>query len=136
MNQSTHIFPKTGPYSKLVQDAISLIQMNYGYLYGIEELAEELQVTKNHLIRQFTEFTGISPGKYLILVRITHAKSLLLSPTATPLELIAGACGYSCANYFSKAFKKETGMTPSQYAHSNDKETTPFSEFEIQKFYL
>lgn len=103
-------------YVPLVQDAIAIIEYEYAYLYGIDELADRLEVTKHHLIRMFTAATGISPGKYLVIVRIHHAKIMLQSGEDTTLEIIAGACGYSCANYFSKAFKKQTGLTPSEYA--------------------
>lgn len=103
-------------YPDLVQDAVALIEAQYAYLYGVDELADLLEVTKHHLIRIFTANTGVSPGKYLTDVRVSHAKSMLLSGSDAPLEIVAGACGYSCANYFSKVFKKHTGMTPTVYA--------------------
>ncbi len=111
----------TSEYSKypsLVQDAASIIESNYAYLYGVEDLADRLEVTKHHLIRLFTASTGISPGKYLVNIRMLHAKGMLQACEDTPLEIIAGACGYSCANYFCKAFKKQTGMTPSKFANA------------------
>lgn len=99
----------------LVQDALALMDAEYAYLYGIEELADRLEVSKYHLIRVFSASMGIPPGNYLIGVRISHAKLLLRSCEGTPIEIIAGACGYSCGNYFSKVFKKHTGLTPTQY---------------------
>jgi len=102
----------------LVQDALALMDAEYAYLYGIEELADRLEVSKHHLIRVFSASMGISPGNYLIGVRISHAKLLLRSCEDTPIEIIAGACGYSCGNYFSKVFKKHTGLTPTQYMQS------------------
>lgn len=105
-------------YPPLVRDAVAIIEAQYAYLYGIDELADLLEVTKHHLIRVFTANTGISPGKYLADVRIFHAKSMLLSGEDAPMEIIAGACGYSCAHYFSKVFKKHTGMTPTEYART------------------
>ncbi|MDF2656224.1 MAG: AraC family transcriptional regulator [Bacillota bacterium] len=124
-------------YPSLVRDAISLIEANYAFLYGIDELADQLEVTKPHLIRLFTAGTGISPGQYLIHIRMYHARSMLLSGLDTPLEIIAGACGYSNANYFCKAFKKETGMPPSEYRKvfgSASKSVHP--DPIIQKLYL
>ncbi len=103
-------------HPSLVRDAVLLIEAEFAYLYGVDKLAEQLEVSKHHLIRLFSAYTGISPGQYLSYVRISHAKRLLQSGEDTPIEIIAGACGYSCANYFSKAFKKQTGMTPSEYA--------------------
>lgn len=124
-------------YVPLVQDAIAIIEYEYAYLYGIDELADRLEVTKHHLIRMFTAGTGISPGKYLVNVRMSHAKIMLQSSENTPLEIIAGSCGYSCANYFSKAFKKQTGLTPSEYAKafrlSSDHATT---DLLLRKLYL
>lgn len=102
-------------YPPLVQDAAALIETEYAYLYGIDELADRLAVSKNHLIRVFSASAGISPGRYLTDIRLYHAKLLLESGENTPMEIIAGACGYSCANYFSKAFKKYTGLTPTEY---------------------
>lgn|GEM_PF-2132730 len=102
----------------LVQDALALMHAEFAYLYGIEELADRLEVSKHHLIRVFSASMGISPGNYLIGVRMSHAKLLLRSCEDTPIEIIAGACGYSCGNYFSKAFKKHTGLTPTQYMES------------------
>lgn len=121
-------------HSPLVRDAVSLIEAEYAYLYGIDELADRLEVTKHHLIRVFSAATGISPGKYLSEIRMYHAK-LLLACGDTPMEIIAGACGYSCANYFSKVFKKNTGLTPSDYARSAQNSGLAAEEA-IGKFYL
>lgn len=126
-----------GKYSPLVQDAIAVIEYQYAYLYGIDELADRLEVTKHHLIRMFTAGTGISPGKYLVNVRMHHAKAMLQSCEGTPLEIIAGACGYSCANYFCKAFKKQTGLTPSEYATAFRQSTDHArTDLQFEKLYL
>jgi len=124
-------------YPSLVKDAISLIECNYAFLYGIDDLAAQLEVTKPHLIRTFTASAGISPGKYLTRIRIYHAQLLLSSGSDTPMEMVAGACGYSCANYFSKVFKKHTGLTPTEYALSvNDTAFPSRNDMLLQRLYL
>ena len=95
----------------LVEAALGEIHAHFAELYGVEELAASLAVSKGHLSRSFTQALGVSPGRYLILVRLSHAKRLLLYPEY-PLEIVAGLCGFSGANYFCKVFKKETGETP------------------------
>ncbi len=131
LNQNRNLFPS------LVRDAISLMEAEFAGLYGIDELAERLEVSKYHLIRVFSANTGISPGNYLIGLRISHAKRLLQSRGNTPLEIIAGACGYSCSNYFCKAFKKQTGMTPSEYAEAFRRESGDAdTDLLLQKLYL
>lgn len=102
-------------YPLLVWDAINLIESNFSFLEGIDHLTELLAITKPHLIRTFTACVGISPGQYLTQVRLYHAKYLLATLPEIPLDAIAGACGYSCANYFSKAFRKHVGLSPREY---------------------
>lgn len=101
-------------YPPVVTAAIKLMEENFTYLYGIEELAEQLEVSKNHFIRQFHDTIGISPGRYLTNVKINHAKELLQNGE-TSLELIAISCGFSGAPYFRKVFKKETGLSPTEF---------------------
>ena len=124
-------------FPQLVKDAILIIEGNYEALYGIDDLASQLEVSKHHLIRSFTDACQISPGKYLTLIRMENAKSLLCLGERIPLELVAAACGYSCANYFSKAFKKITGQTPMEYAGNCQVQGTPSDlQNTIQKMYL
>lgn len=137
MNQSELLSERNdAQYPELVQDAVALIEAGYAYLYGIDDLADQLEVSKHHLIRIFTAAAGISPGQYLIHVRMLHAKLLLQSQEKAPLEIIAGACGYSCANYFTKAFKKHTGMTPGQYIQTVKDDSKPSAKSDLDRFYL
>lgn len=101
----------------VVAAAIGICQTEFAYLYGVEELAERLEVTKPYFIRAFTAAVGISPGKYLTRVRIQHAKALLQGEEQ-PLETVAAACGFSNANYFCKVFRRETGLSPREFAQS------------------
>lgn len=98
----------------LAARAIVEMRENYCKIYGVEELSESLGVSKSHLIRVFSAATGKSPGQYLTEVRIAAAKRLLLNPDYT-LEITAGLCGFSGANYLCRVFKRCTGLTPAQY---------------------
>ena len=98
----------------MISDAIAEINESYTELYGVNELAENLQINKSYLIRRFKKEVGMTPGRYLTSIRIGEAKKLLKRPQYA-LEVIAALCGFSCANYFCKAFKKETGETPTAY---------------------
>lgn len=100
--------------SKIVAQAVSLIKQNYSKVYGVEELAENLNVSKSHLVREFYKYTGITPGKYLSNVRIEAVKQMLVE-TNMSLNAIAIRTGFSGDNYLCKAFKKATGETPMAY---------------------
>jgi transcriptional regulator GlxA family with amidase domain len=98
----------------LVFDAINEIHVHYAEVYGVADIAENLGVTKNHLIRCFSSETGISPGKYLMQIRVDMAKKML-QHKKYPLHAIAAACGFANANYLCRVFKRITGMTPQQW---------------------
>lgn len=127
---------RTARQSPLVEAALGEIQGHYRELYGVQELADALEVSKGHLHRLFLREVGVSPGRYLTLVRLSHAKRLLLH-RGYSLEVVAGLCGFSGANYFCKVFKKETGETPAQWRSRAAADLTPPSlDLEDQLPYL
>lgn len=105
-------------YPVLVQDALEIINTEYCFISGIDELADKLGVTKSHLIRVFRSALGVTPGVYLERIRMDKAK-LYLRSRSLNMESIAHLTGYSCANYFAKVFKRNTGVSPTDYVHSS-----------------
>lgn len=74
--------------------------------------------SKDHLRRRFHEVTGLTPNEYLQSVRLRYAKGLLRQRDRLrlPIGEIALRCGYYDAAYFCRAFRRATGMTPTEYA--------------------
>ena len=110
----------------LVQQAVNIIRADYGRLYGVDELADRLSVTKSHLVRAFHAALGVTPGQYLTDTRIEAARQLLVR--GHTLEVVATLCGFSGANYFCKVFKKETGMTPAAFRRAAQTGAAPTAE--------
>lgn len=108
----------------LTAQAIALMREHYATLYGVEELADQLGVSKSHLIRQFSAAVGIPPGQYLTQVRLSAAKELLLCREYT-LETIAGLCGFSGANYFCRVFRRTEGLSPTAWVRANGHRPPP-----------
>ena len=54
----------------------------------------------------------LSPQEYLLQVRISHAKKLLVSQKHLRVVAVANESGFRDAAYFSRIFKRETGVTP------------------------
>lgn len=76
----------------------------------ISVIADYFQMHRVSLTRQFQEYFGIAPGKYLASVRLQHGIKMLGSTTLS-LKEIALKCGFNSADYFSKTIRKNTKNT-------------------------
>jgi AraC-like DNA-binding protein len=76
--------------------------------------AEEAGISENYLSRLVKQSTGRSVGAWIDIVRIQRAKRLLSSTDLSIID-IAASVGVEDQSYFSRLFKKETGITPSAF---------------------
>ncbi|MBQ7793724.1 MAG: helix-turn-helix transcriptional regulator [Clostridia bacterium] len=100
--------------SKRLHSAIVYIKENYHRKILLSELSEILHVCDDHLIRLFKSELGKTPMEYIIGLR-TEAAMRLLIDTDLPISQIAERCGFTNANYMSRAFRTHINMTPSEY---------------------
>ncbi len=105
---------KDEKYSFLVQSALYFFDHQYYKDIKLKELADELNVSLNHLISVFRKETGITPNTYLQKSRMKQA-SILLSSTDMTMQEISSSVGISDANYFIKVFRKYYEETPTNY---------------------
>jgi AraC-like DNA-binding protein len=84
------------------------------YQLTVSSLANELRISEVYFRRLFAEKYGTSPSKYIRAIRISHAKELLRHSQLSINEC-ASECGFSSAQYFCRAFKEITSMTPNEY---------------------
>lgn len=101
-------------YSKPIRESLSLIEKNYKSNISLEEICEEVAVSKNYFCYLFKRETGMNLWNYLTMVRLQHAKELLRDTELHSYE-ISFAVGYENPSYFSKLFKKYEGMSPKEY---------------------
>lgn len=80
----------------------------------IVELAKYFNFSERNLKRRFTQATGISINRYVQEVRIDKAKKLLLSTDKTVNEISINV-GYENSSFFTRLFKKNTGLTPAKW---------------------
>lgn len=99
---------------KQIQCALNYIEKNYQRGVTLEEVAEHVHLSPHYLSRLFKKELNINFVNYVSERRIHLAKELL-EKTDMPVINIALELSYQEPNYFSKVFKKSTGMTPSEY---------------------
>jgi len=83
-------------------------------LITINDLAKQFNFSERNLKRRFTQATGISINRYVQEVRIDRAKKQLLATDKTVNE-ISEEVGYENSSFFSRLFKKSTGLTPAKW---------------------
>lgn len=80
--------------------------------FSLDALSELSGISKFHLVRSFKARTGITPGRYLNLIRVEMAKALLAK--GVPVGEAALQCGFNTFSAFNKAFKRHAGIAPSR----------------------
>ncbi len=80
--------------------------------FGVEQLAREAAMSRSQLHRKLVALTGQPPSEVLRNTRLLRAKELLTKKAASPSE-VAYKVGFNSHTYFSKCFKDEFGMSPS-----------------------
>ncbi|SDJ79017.1 bifunctional transcriptional activator/DNA repair enzyme AdaA [Sediminibacillus albus] len=102
------------PLESLVEDTKRLIKNNYVQNMPLHELASRVGVSRFHLNRIFKERTGYTPRIYLEMIRVNEAKELLLTTNLNSTE-VGFQTGYQSVSSFYNAFKRNTGLSPSQF---------------------
>jgi len=83
--------------------------------FSVEKLSTEFGISRAHLYNKLLALTGKTPIEYIRILRIRRAAQLLEKSQLTVME-IAYKVGFNDPRYFTKHFKNEYKMTPSQYA--------------------
>lgn len=95
-------------------DLKSQLDTCYYENYGLAQLEEKYHVSRYRLCREFKSHYQISPMQYLHKMRIQAARNLL-TETNLKVHEISYEVGYENVNHFIAHFRKNTGMTPTQY---------------------
>ncbi|MEG2116540.1 MAG: AraC family transcriptional regulator [Clostridia bacterium] len=105
----------------LITKAITFIDGNFSSNLTIEQIATFVNLNRSYLQRQFKEATNQTIIDYIANLRIEKAKKMM-SATSLPIVDIAIDVGYNSRQSFFKAFKKITGMSPTEYYETQKQE--------------
>ena len=98
------------------------LEDNYMFDISLDSVGEILHISPAYLSAQFKKYQKMNFLDCLTELRINAAKELLNDPFRSSAE-VASMVGYEDASYFARAFKKRTGMTPTQYRRQAGKKS-------------
>lgn len=97
-----------------IAPAIDYVFAHFSEPIDLDQMAELCMLSKPHLIRCFKQYLDCTPHDYLLGYRLREAQKML-SDTLYSVEEIADRCGFNSVSHFSRAFRKQIGMTPSEF---------------------
>ena len=97
----------------VIKQSIEYIHHNFQRDLSLDEISQEVGISKYYFCRIFKEITGITVNNYIIQVRCNHAHQLLAESDISVAEC-GESCGFNSTAYFTKCFKAQFGFPPSK----------------------
>ena len=106
--------PKSSSKDERIRIALNYIRKNIGNKIMVKDLADSTSLSMEHFIRLFKKETGETPIMYITRVKMERAMVLLATSNAN-IKSIALTLGYDDLSYFTRTFKRFSGVSPQQY---------------------
>ena len=97
-----------------IDRVVTLMHEQYMYPWTMKELADRANLCPSRFIHLFTETQHVSPGRFLGKIRMDNARELLCDDNLS-IGDVSRMVGFQSLQYFCRAFRAETGMSPSEY---------------------
>ena len=107
-------------FSPSVKRVLALVEKKFRSSLSREDMAGRLKMSPQHLSRIFSKECGMSLSRYINERRIFESKLLLSNEEKVNISHVAVKVGLEESNYFSRMFKKYTGITPGEYIKKNN----------------
>lgn len=108
-------------HADVMHRVIRYIRENYGKKLTLDEIADSVYWSKSYLSKVFKDEMGQTITAYISSVRIEKSKALLRD-TQLPLVEVASAVGFDDQSYFTKTFRKLTGISPGKYRENRSRQ--------------
>ena len=102
---------------QLVKKALELIEKNMDNTsYSVESLSSDMGMSRMNLYRKIQSITGQTPTEFIRSIRLKRAAQILSADNKLSMAEVADMVGFSSSSYFTKCFKEQFGVLPTQYA--------------------
>ena len=122
MSSSLHSSENTSFRSgkQIYSDILDYVKLHISENIKVTDIAAHFGYNAKYLSHLFAEFTGISLKQFILNQKMDTA-SFMLTDSNQSIGDIARALGFSDSHNFSRAYKRVTGLTPSEYRNTFDK---------------
>lgn len=110
--------PRTQVSDRRIVQALWTIHNDLAHAPSLDALANEACMAKDSFIRLFRRQMGVTPTDYIIHRRIVQAQLLFVSERRS-VKQVAAMVGYENFSYFSRTFRRITGMSPMEFVRQN-----------------
>lgn len=100
---------------EFVQEAVQYVQKNYQESFTLDDVADELNISKSYLVHLFKDLTGKTVMDYAMNYRLKQSMHMLAAYPDLKNKDICYSCGFKNESHFSRYFKKNTGFTPGNF---------------------
>lgn len=105
--------------TKMVEKISNYLFSNFHRSITVEDVAYEVGLTKSYMSHLFKDITGSTVMNYLMNYRLSQARNFLIERPNESIREISADCGFKSEAHFSRFFKKNIGVTPSEYRKNN-----------------
>jgi len=102
-------------HDDFMQKSIEIVEENLSNTsFGVNELYVAMQMSKSNFYRKLKTITDLSPNELIRFIRLRKSTQLLIEPDLSVNE-IAYEVGFNTPSYFTRCFKQQYGIAPSEY---------------------
>ncbi|UXV28426.1 AraC family transcriptional regulator [Mammaliicoccus sciuri] len=102
-------------FDQRIKTLIKYIQDHYQSKITLNDLSENIHMSKSETVRLFSKYVHQTPFQYILNYRLEKSVSMLNKHTDKSITDISYACGFSTTSYFIQKFKERYGQTPKQF---------------------
>lgn len=103
--------------NELFQAMVDFLENNVEEYNQVSDLVDHFSLSRSTIQALFKKYVNLTPKNYINKIRLNRSKQMIRETQMT-LSQIADKLGYGSIQYFSRAFSREFGMSPSSYAKS------------------